>query len=156
MGQRILPWLYWLGFLCRVAVYARTNAICFPEHTVKAGVHCIACREPCLLSLLGILSQQLASAVFCEKHPISFLRTALPNFKPVYSVMLSSQHLFCLPFLLYPCAVPCRIIFASPVDLVMCPNHVSWRFLIAVRSPSKGPMACLILLFTSSFLEWTL
>ena len=35
---------------------------------------------------------------------------------------------FSLPFLLPPCTVPCRIIFASPVDLVMCPYDLSLCF----------------------------
>ena len=62
-------------------------------------------------------------------HPSLFsaFRSALPNFKPVHSVTLSSHFFLCLPFLLPPCTVPRRIIFASPVDLVMCPYHLSLR-----------------------------
>ena len=52
---------------------------------------------------------------------------ASPKSKPVHSVMLSSHLVFCLPFLLPPCTVPCRIIFASPVDLVICQYHLSLR-----------------------------
>ena len=46
----------------------------------------------------------------------SAFRRASPNFNPVHSVTLSSHLFFCLPLLLPPCTVPCRIIFASPVD----------------------------------------
>ena len=54
----------------------------------------------------------------------SAFRRASPNLNPVHSVMLSSHLFFCLPLLLPPCTVPCRIIFASPVDLVLCPYHL--------------------------------
>ena len=66
----------------------------------------------------------------------SAFRRASPNFKPVHSVTLSSHLFFCLPLLLPPCTVPCRIIFASPVDLVMCPYHLSLRFFAVVRRSS--------------------
>ena len=66
----------------------------------------------------------------------SAFRRASPNFNPVHSVMLSSHLFFCLPLLLPPCTVPCRIIFASPVDLVLCPYHLSFRFFTVVRRSS--------------------
>ena len=65
----------------------------------------------------------------------SAFRRASPNFNPVHSVMLSSHLFFCLP-LLPLCTVPCRIIFASPVDLVLCPYHLSFRFFTVVRRSS--------------------
>ena len=66
----------------------------------------------------------------------SAFRRASPNFNPVHSVMLSSYLFFCLPLLLPPCTVPCRIICASPVDLVLCPYHLSFRFFTVVRRSS--------------------
>ena len=66
----------------------------------------------------------------------SAFRRASPNFNPVHSVMLSSHLFFCLPLLLPPCTLPCRIIFASPVDLVLCPYHLSLRFFTVVRRSS--------------------
>ena len=66
----------------------------------------------------------------------SAFRRASPNFNPVHAVMLSSHLFFCLPLLLPPCTVPCRIIFASPVDLVLCPYHLSFRFFTVVRRSS--------------------
>ena len=72
----------------------------------------------------------------------SAFRRASPNFNPVHSVMLSSHLFFCLPLLLPPCTVPCRIIFASAVDLVLCPYHLlsittgktgtAWHILVLV------------------------
>ena len=83
----------------------------------------------------------------------SAFRRASPSFNPVHSVTLSSHLFFCLPLLHPPCTVPCRIIFASPVDLVLCPYHLSLRvrFFTMVRRSSQGPMACLILFTTLSF-----
>ena len=81
----------------------------------------------------------------------SAFRRASPNFNPVHSDTLSSHLFFCLPLLLPPCTVLCRIIFASPVDLVLCPYNLSLRFFTVVRRSSEGPMACLILFPTFSF-----
>ena len=67
---------------------------------------------------------------------LSAFRRASPNFNPVHSDTLFSHLLFCLPLLLPPCTVPCRIIFASPVDLVLCPYHLSLRFFTVVRRSS--------------------
>ena len=39
----------------------------------------------------------------------SAFRRVSPNFNPVHSLMLSSHLFFCLPLLLPPCPVPCRI-----------------------------------------------
>ena len=66
----------------------------------------------------------------------SAFRRASPNFNPVHSVTLSSYLFFCLPLLLPPCTVPCRIIFASPVGLVLCLYHLSFRFFTVVRRSS--------------------
>ena len=53
---------------------------------------------------------------------------------PVHSGMLSSHLCFCLPLLLPPGTVPCRIVLASPEDLVTCPSHFSLRRLLWSRS----------------------
>ena len=55
---------------------------------------------------------------------------------PVYSLILSSHYFFCLPLLLFPFTVPSRIVFAKPEDLETCPNHLSFRFLVRIRSSS--------------------
>ena len=71
-----------------------------------------------------------------------------PNPIPVHSLMLSSYLFFCLPLLLAPFIVPCRIVFAMPEHLEMWPYHLSFRFLTMVRS-SCIPVAFWILLRTS-------
>ena len=55
---------------------------------------------------------------------------------PVHSLILSSHLFFCLPLLLFPFTVPCRIVFAKPEDIETWPNHLSFRFLTSVRSSS--------------------
>ena len=79
-----------------------------------------------------------------------------PNPIPVHSLMLSSYLFFCLPFLLAPFTVPCRIVFAMPEDLEMWPYHLSFRFFTMVRRSSCTPIAFWILLRTSSFVTWSL
>ena len=64
---------------------------------------------------------------------------------PVHSLMLSSHLFFCLPFF-FPFTVPCRIVFAKPEDLETWPNHLSFCFLIRVRSSSYSPMNIYIFL----------
>ena len=60
---------------------------------------------------------------------------------PVHSLILFSHLIFCLPLFLFPCTVPCRIVFAKPEDLETWPNYLSFRFLTRVRSSSFSPMA---------------
>ena len=38
----------------------------------------------------------------------------MPNSRPVHSLMLSSHLFLCLPCLLPPCTVPCKIVLARP------------------------------------------
>ena len=46
---------------------------------------------------------------------------------PVHSLILSSHLFFCLPLLLFPFTVPCRIVFAKQEDLETWPNYLSFR-----------------------------
>ena len=88
---------------------------------------------------------------FLHSSLSSAFRRASSNPNLVHSDMLSSHLFSCLPFLLPPCTVPCRIIFASPVDLFMYPYHINLRFLSVVIRSLYGPIACLLLFLTSSF-----
>ena len=78
-----------------------------------------------------------------------------PNPIPVHSLMLSSHLFFCLPLLLAPFTVPCRIVFAMPEDLEMWPYHLSYRFFTMARRLSCSPAAFWILLRTYSFVTWS-
>ena len=64
-----------------------------------------------------------------------------PNPIPVHSLMLSSHLFFCLPLLLAPFTVPCRIVFTMPENLEMWPYHLSFRFFTMVRRSSCTPIA---------------
>ena len=55
---------------------------------------------------------------------------------PVHSLTLCSHLFFCLPLLLFPFTVPCKIVFVKPEDLETWKNHLSYRFLTRVRSSS--------------------
>ena len=74
---------------------------------------------------------------------------------PVHSLILSSHLFFCLP-LFFPFTVPCRVVFAKPVDLETWPNHLSFRFLTRFRSSSYSPMAAWIFLRISSLVTWSI
>ena len=78
-----------------------------------------------------------------------------PNPFPVHSLMLSSHLFFCLPLLLAPFTVPCRIVFAMPEDLEMWPYHLSFLFFTMVRRSLFTPTAFWILLRTYSFVTWS-
>ena len=65
-----------------------------------------------------------------------------PNFIPVHFLMLSSHLSFCLPLLLAPFTVPCRIVFVMLEDLEMWPYHLSFRFFTMVRRSSCTGFCC--------------
>ena len=65
-----------------------------------------------------------------------------PHSCPFLHVISMLSHLFfCLPLLLAPFTVPCRIIFAMPEDLEMWLYHLSFRFFTMVRRSSCTPTA---------------
>ena len=79
-----------------------------------------------------------------------------PNPIPIHSLMLSSHLFFCLPLLLAPFTVLCRIVFAMPEHLEIWPYHLSFRFFTIVRRWSCTSIAFWILLRTSLFVTWSL
>ena len=89
----------------------------------------------------------------------SLLSTALWDFansRPVYSLILSFHLFFCLPCLLPPFTVSCKMVFARPYDRETWPYHCSLRLYMMVRRSSCGPNACWILARTSSLVTWSL
>ena len=77
----------------------------------------------------------------------------LANSRPVHSLMLSSHLFLCLPRLLPPFTVPCKMILARLNERDTCPYHCSLRLFTVVRRSSCGPIACWILARTSSFVN---
>ena len=79
----------------------------------------------------------------------------LPNSRPVHSLMLSSNLLLCLPCLLPPFTVPCKMVLARPDERETWPYHCSLRLFTEVRRSSCGPIVCWILARTSSLVTWS-
>ena len=58
----------------------------------------------------------------------------LPNSRPVHSLMLSSHIFLCLPCLLPPFTVPCKMLLARPDERETWPYYCSLRLFTIVRS----------------------
>ena len=67
----------------------------------------------------------------------------LLNCRPVHSLMSSSHLFLCLPCLLSPFTVPCKMVLARPDERETWPYHCSLRLFTMDRS-SCGPIACWI------------
>ena len=80
----------------------------------------------------------------------------LPNSRPVHSLMLSSHLFLCLPCLLPPFTVPCKMVLARPDERETLPYHCSLHLFMIVRRYLCGPIACWILAWTSSLVTWSL
>ena len=80
----------------------------------------------------------------------------LPNSRSVHSLMLSSHLFLCLPCLLPPFTVPCKMVLARPDGWETWPYNCSLCLFTMVRMSSCGPIACWILAQTSSLVTWSL
>ena len=80
----------------------------------------------------------------------------LANSRPVHSLMLSSHLFLCLPRLLPPFTVPCKMLLTRPDERETRPYHCSVRLFTMVRRSSCGPIARWILARTSSLVTWSL
>ena len=90
---------------------------------------------------------------------ISLFSTApwdLENSRHVHSLMLSSHIFFCLPCLLPPFTVPCKMVFARPEEREAWPYHCNLRLCAMLRRSSCGPVACWSLARSSSLVTWSL
>ena len=74
----------------------------------------------------------------------------LPNSRPVHSLMSSSHLFLCLPCLLPPFTVPCKMVLARPDEQGICPYYCRLHLFMMVRKSSCGPIASWILAWTSS------
>jgi len=66
----------------------------------------------------------------------------LANSRPVHSLMLSSHLFLCLPCLLPPFTVPCKMVLARPDGRETLTYLCSLRRFTMVRRSSCGPIAC--------------
>ena len=87
----------------------------------------------------------------------SLFSTALWDFansRPVQSLMLSPHLFLCLPCLLPPFTVPCKMVLARPDERE--PYHYSLRLFTMVRRSSCGQKARWIFARTSLLVTWSL
>ena len=61
----------------------------------------------------------------------------IPNSRPVHSLMLSSHLFLCLPCLLPPFTVPCKMVLARPDEREAWPYHCSLRLFTIVSRGSQ-------------------
>ena len=154
----------WLLFTSYCYVTCMINCICI----LFAANESIQNAADWTINIYDIISSQSLNLGGCRSttddvatipfHP-SLSSAALresPNPIPIHFLMLSSHLFFCLPLLLAPFTVPCIIVFAMPEDLEMWPYHMSFLFFTMIRSSSCTPIAFWILLWTSSFVAWSL
>ena len=80
----------------------------------------------------------------------------LANSRPVHSLILSSHHFLCLPCLLLPFTVPCKIVLARPDEQETWLYHCSSHLFMMVRRSSCGLVGCWILAWTSSLVTRSL
>lgn len=126
------------------------------EHTIEhEHTHTI----PCYLSRSrdgrwGTAEETWAN--FLHSFLLLARRLSCSNFRPVHSLMLSPHCLLGLPCPLFPGTVPCKMVFASPLLLVTCPNHFNFLFFTVLKSSSYGPAALLILSSTSTLVTRSL
>ena len=64
-------------------------------------------------------TDDLATSFLHSSRRSAFL-VAAPSVMHIQSGCCLPISFFCLPLLLLPCTVPCMIVLASPVDLVIC------------------------------------
>ena len=100
--------------------------------------------------------QMISQPFFSHFSLFSTALCDLTNSRPVHSLMLSSHLFLCLPCLLTPFIVPCKMVLARPDERETSPYHCSLRLFIMVRKSSCGPIACWILAWTSSLVTWSL
>ena len=95
------------------------------------------------------------ATTFLHSSLSSAFRRVSPNPNRVHSDIFSFHLFFCLPFLLPPCIVPCRIIFASPTQhnrrqitgLVICVSVCRYSFELAWDQQIKGSCGSVLHVF---------
>ena len=118
-------------------------------------------------SWLSRLIYPLTARVIRAPQMISVFTTSFPHFclfstavwdlansRPVYSLMLSSHLFLCLPCVLPPFTVPCKMVLAGPDEWETWPYHCSVHLFTMVRRSSCGLIACWAR--TSSLITWSL
>ena len=132
------------------------ESLLMPYATSKVADQPVCCLDSIIpliaIDLFSLISQSLnlggrrgstddvATIPFHPSLSSAALRES-PNPIPVHSLMLSSYLFFCLPLLLAPFTVLCRIVFAMPEALEMWQYHLSFRFFTLVRRSPSTPVS---------------
>ena len=99
-----------------------------------------------------MISQQVSSIFPCSPLPSGTWWT--PDLSiPWCCLPISSS---CLPSLLPPVTVPCKVVLASPDERETWPYYCRLHLFTMVRRSSCGPIVCWILARTSSLVTWPL
>ena len=93
--------------------------------TSTVGKKSLSCLSLTLADRWGTTVEFITSSVHSSRF--SAFRSVIFHSRPVHSLVLSFHRFLCLPLHLPPGTVPCRIVLASPDDLVTCPYHFSLR-----------------------------
>ena len=113
-------------------------------------LNCIACHGACTYKFNNVVMVTIGAPRTKQPFPfylilVSHSPRASQNLNPVHSEILFSQRFFCLPLLLPPCTVLCKIVLASPANLGTCQNHfnqcLTWRRCIACTKTEKREKA---------------
>ena len=100
-----------------------------------------------IIIIIYALTARVFGAPQMISQPVSsiFLCFPLPsgtNSRPVHSLVLSCNLFFCLPCLLLPFTVPCKMVLARPDKREALPYYCSLRLFTMVRRSSCGLIAC--------------
>ena len=125
------------------------------KRTVTLQYHrgsCHWCYHTSSLLFTYLLISGVVGAPQMTSQPVSSIYSLfsialwdLANSGPVHSLMLSSHLCFCLPCLLPPFTVPCRMVLARPDERETCPYHCSLCLFMMVRRSACDRIAGWIL-----------
>ena len=121
------------------------NDLCSQRQVLQQTKNTMSFISSHLIIIINPLTARVVGAPQMISRPGS--STALwdlANSRPVHSLMLSSRLFLCLPYLLSPLTVPCKMVLARPDERDTLPYHCSLRLFTMVRS-SYGPIAGWIL-----------
>ena len=99
-----------------------------------------------------MISQPAASIFFC--HPQTYVALKSQVLSTLWRCLPAISFVFPI-FLLPSHAVPCKMVFVRPDGRGTCPYHFSVRLFTVVRGSSWRPMACWIMLRTSTLATWS-
>ena len=150
---------------CQI-LHDHTTYWALPMHTTFSDHDYISRSQQYIIIIIIIiysLTARVVGAPWMISQPVSSIfslfSTALwdlANSWPKNHVLMLSSHLFlCLPCLLPPFIVPCKMVLARPDERETCPYPCSLHRCMLVRRSLCGLIACWILAQSSSVVTWS-